>query len=155
MPEFNLRQAPPNPERTKDAIARIGYSLEESIADLIDNSLDAQATDVLIRFIYDRKNIHRIFVVDNGHGMREETLRRAMQFGSTLRHEKTDLGKYGIGLKSASLSQCNQFSVISRVDKEVSGRRWSSDQPRSKSCPQQGQDRRHDLHQSTAGLISL
>jgi len=117
---------PPNPERTKDAFARIGYSLEESVADLIDNSLDAGATDVLIRFIYDRKNVHRIFIVDNGRGMREERLRRAMQFGSTLEHEKTDLGKYGIGLKSASLSQCKQFAVISRVGKEVCGRRWSS-----------------------------
>ena len=117
---------PPDPERTKDAFSRIGYSLEEAIADLIDNSIDAGARDVLIRLVYDRKGIQRIFIVDNGRGMSEEVLRKAMRFGSTLKHEQTDLGKYGIGLKAASLSQCEQFAVITRANGRVSGRRWSS-----------------------------
>ena len=117
---------PPDPERTKEAFSRIGYSFDEAIADLVDNSIDAGATDVLIRLLYDRKNVKRVFVVDNGNGMREETLRRAMQFGSTLRHKRSDLGKYGIGLKSASLSQCDQFSVVTKAGSETSGRRWSS-----------------------------
>lgn len=117
---------PPNPERTKDAFSRIGYSLEEAVADLIDNSIDAGAADVLVRLVYDRKNIHRIFIVDNGHGMKEDILRQAMKFGSTLKHDKTDLGKYGIGLKAASLSQCEQFAVITRSGSELSGRRWST-----------------------------
>jgi hypothetical protein len=117
----------PDPERVKDAFARIGYSLAESIADLIDNSIDAKATDVLVRFLYDRGAVRRVFVVDNGHGMKEEVLRRAMRFGSTLKHEKSDLGKYGIGFKSASLNQCEQFSVISRSYGETSGRRWSAE----------------------------
>ncbi len=110
----------PDPERTKEAFSRIGYSLEEAIADLVDNSVDAGATDVLVRLLYDRKNIRRVFVVDNGRGMSEETLRRAMQFGSTLRHKRNDLGKYGIGLKSASLSQCDQFSVLRRMGAQAS-----------------------------------
>ncbi len=74
----------------------------------------AGATDVLVRLLYDRKSVRRVCIVDNGCGMREETLRRAMQFGSTLKHKKGDLGKYGIGLKSASLSQCEQFAVVTR-----------------------------------------
>lgn len=121
-----VESIPPNPERTKDAFSRIGYSLEESIADLIDNSIDAGASDVLIRLVYDRKRLQRIFVVDNGRGMREVELRHAMQFGSTMKHKKGDLGKYGIGLKAASLSQCEQFAVITRSRGELSGRRWSS-----------------------------
>ena len=69
----------PDPERVKDAFSRIGYSLAESIADLIDNSIDAKATDVLVRFLYDRNAVRRVFVVDNGRGMSEDVLRRAMR----------------------------------------------------------------------------
>src|SRR4051794_35492511 len=83
-----VESTPPDPERTKDAFSRIGYSLEEAIADLVDNSIDAGAKDVLVRFLYDRKSIRRVFIVDNGRGMREETLRDAMRFGSTLKHKK-------------------------------------------------------------------
>ena len=121
-----VESTPPDPRRTKDAFSRIGYSLEEAVADLVDNSIDARATDVLVRFLYDRKSIRRVFIVDNGRGMREETLRDAMRFGSTLKHKKSDLGKYGIGLKSASLSQCEQFAVVTRAGSEISGRRWSA-----------------------------
>lgn len=121
-----VEATPPDPERTKDAFSRIGYSLDEAVADLVDNSIDAEATDVLVRLLYDRKSIRRVFIVDNGRGMHEETLRSAMRFGSTLKHKKSDLGKYGIGLKSASLSQCEKFAVITRTGGEVSGRRWST-----------------------------
>lgn len=121
-----VESIPPDPERTKDAFSRIGYSFEEAISDLVDNSIDAGATDVLIRLLYDRKSIRRVFIVDNGRGMNEETLRSAMRFGSTLKHKKSDLGKYGIGLKSASLSQCEQFAVVTRVGDEISGRRWAA-----------------------------
>lgn len=121
-----VESIPPDPERTKGAFSRIGYSFDEAIADLVDNSVDAGAADVLVRLLYDRKTVRRVYVVDNGHGMRDQTLRSAMQFGSTLKHKKGDLGKYGIGLKSASLSQCEQFAVVTRSGGEVSGRRWAS-----------------------------
>ena len=119
---------PPNPERTKEAFARVGYQLGEAIADLIDNSIDAGAQDVLVRFLYGAKGIRRIFIADNGKGMSDTKLRDAMRFGSTITHSDRDLGKYGIGLKSASLSHCRTFSVITRDStKQVSGRRWSND----------------------------
>ena len=121
-----VESTPPDPERTKDAFSRIGYSFDEAVADIIDNSIDAEATDILVRLLYDRKSIRRVFIVDNGRGMHEETLRSAMRFGSTLKHKKSDLGKYGIGLKSASLSQCEKFAVITCTDGHVSGRRWST-----------------------------
>jgi hypothetical protein len=117
---------PPNSERVKDAFARVGYSIEASIADLIDNSIDAQATEVLVRLIHDGKKVIRIAIADNGRGMTEAILRDAMRFGSTLPHKKEDLGKYGIGLKSASFSQCDEFSVVTRAAGKTAGRRWSS-----------------------------
>lgn len=116
----------PNPERTKHAIARIGYSLEESVADLIDNSVDAKASTVLLRLLRDGERVKRVFIVDDGVGMDSETLHQAMRFGSSLEHKKSDIGKYGYGLKSASLSHCDEFSVITRKNGKTSGRRWSS-----------------------------
>jgi len=119
-------KTPPNPARTKMAFARVGYSLADAVADLVDNSVDAKASTVLVRFLYDRKGVHRVFIVDDGKGMSESVLSQAMQFGSTLPHCSKDLGHYGIGLKAASFSQCSTFSVISNDGQEISGRRWTS-----------------------------
>lgn len=119
-------KTPPNPARTKMAFARVGYSLVEAIADLIDNSVDAKAGTVLVRFLYDKKGVQRIFIADDGKGMSEDVLSHAMQFGSTLPHRAKDLGQYGIGLKAASFSQCSTFSVISNDVREISGRRWTN-----------------------------
>lgn len=127
IPTVGTVEIPANPAGTKMAFARVGYSLEPAIADLIDNSIDAQASDVLVRLVYDRKGVHRVFIVDNGRGMSETLLTQAMQFGAELPHQPKDLGKYGIGLKAASLSQCKVFSVITCSHGNISGRRWSSE----------------------------
>lgn len=117
---------PPDAGGTVDALSRIGYSLEQALADLIDNSVDASATDVLIRFYRDAKMVRRIVIVDNGCGMNDDVLRQAMRFGARQAHRKSDLGKYGIGLKTASLSQCDNFSVISLTEKsQLCARRWT------------------------------
>jgi hypothetical protein len=120
-------KTPPDPSRTKMAFARVGYALPQAIADLIDNSIDAEAKTVLIRFLYDRKGVHRVFIVDDGKGMSEPVLSQAMRFGSTLPHRPEDLGQYGIGLKAASFSQCNTLSVITNSGKEIAGRRWTNE----------------------------
>jgi hypothetical protein len=126
IPTNGTEVIPANPAQTKMAFARVGYSLEPAIADLIDNSIDADAKDVLIRFVYDRKGVQRVFIVDNGNGMSELTLSKAMAFGSELPHKQKHLGKYGIGLKAASFSQCKAFSVISSSNGGIAGRRWSN-----------------------------
>jgi hypothetical protein len=108
-----------------DALARIGYSLHDALADIIDNSVDASARHVLVRFIRDDNSVQRIIVVDDGRGMLESELSRAMVFGSNLDHARSDLGKYGIGLKTASFSQCQTVSVLTSRDGLVSGRRWN------------------------------
>lgn len=116
---------PANAAKVWDAFARVGYSFEQAVADLIDNSIDANATSVLVRFLGDGNSIQRVFIVDDGKGMTEEQLSDAMQFGSDRAHNLKDLGKYGVGLKSASASQCKVLTVVSRQQRHTYGRRLS------------------------------
>lgn len=125
LPSVGYEKNPPDPAGTASVFSRVGHALDEALADLIDNSIDAGARKVLIRFIRDSRGVKRIVIADDGHGMRESELKKAMQFGVRTVHRKSDLGKYGIGLKAASFTQCRSLSVLSRSNGEVSGRRWT------------------------------
>ena len=116
----------PDPEGTIDAIARIGYTLEESLADLIDNALDAEARSVVVRFVRRGDDLQSLIIVDDGEGMTASDLDTAMQFGRRTGKGSSKLGKYGMGLKSASFSQCQAMTVITRSGRQVTGRRWSA-----------------------------
>lgn len=107
------------------AYRNLGYKLSEALADLIDNSIDAEAKHVLIRFIYTPDAVARVIIADDGRGMTESRLKSAMQFGSDEKHASGDLGKYGMGMKTASFSQCKCLSVISRHQKQVAARQWT------------------------------
>ena len=108
------------------AVARYGYSLHHALADLIDNSVDAGASNVTVRFFRDDAAILRIVVADDGRGLDETGLRLAMQFGVQVEHGLADLGKYGLGLKSASLSQAQSVSLVTRNGAGwTGGRRWT------------------------------
>lgn len=120
----------PDAEGVFDAIARIGYEFEHAIADLVDNSVDAGATEVLIRFFYDKKSVYSVAVIDNGIGMGEARIDQAMAFGARTGRADVDLGKYGMGLKSASFSQCDVLTVVSRQRGKVAGRRWTAENVR-------------------------
>jgi len=124
LPAVDTEESPPDPGGMIDALARIGYSLHDALADLIDNSVDASARNVLVRFVRDDQSIQRIVVADDGNGMSDSQLSRAMVFGVNLEHGRTDLGKYGVGLKTASFSQCQEVSVLSTRDGRAGGRRW-------------------------------
>lgn len=119
---------PPKAHTLISATRHIGYSLEAAIADLIDNSIVADARNIDIDFI-DSANPH-IAIIDDGFGMTDDELTSAMQYGSAdparARSEK-DLGRYGLGLKTASMSQCRVMTVISKKDGEISARRWDLD----------------------------
>src|SRR5437763_1879251 len=78
------------------AISRIGYQLQEAFADLIDNSIDAGARNVRVRFFRDGDRLTAIAVADDGSGMDEGTLEEAMRFGSKIKKAEGDLGKYGM-----------------------------------------------------------
>lgn len=106
----------------------IGYSLEAAVADIIDNSIAAGATNISIGF-YPLEDPY-IAILDNGCGMDEAEINTAMQYGSISPLEersKQDLGRFGLGLKTASLSQCRKLTVISKVYETVVARCWDID----------------------------
>jgi len=117
--------------RVVDAFQNIGYSLEAALADLIDNSIDAGASQVLVRFVRTNNELHSLDVVDNGNGMTDVAIDRAMKFGGQRPYQPGDLGMYGMGLKAASLSQADNLTVLSRaVGSEAVGRRWQAKEAR-------------------------
>ena len=117
---------PPHAGKVTDALSRIGYKIEEAIADLIDNCIDAEASKVLVRFVHDGSEIRRIVVADDGRGMDRNQLLGAMQFGSTRDRHGRDLGKFGMGLKTAAFSQGRSLTVVSRKNGGVSACRWTT-----------------------------
>ena len=115
------------PDDRKSALifARLGYSVPEAIADLVDNCIDAKASKVLVRIVRTDEKIQRVIIADNGQGMADGTLLEAMRFGSRTEKSPHALGKYGIGLKAASLSQAKIVTVLSKHKGRYVGRRWT------------------------------
>ena len=98
------------------SLRSIGYSFEAAIADIIDNSISAHASNVHIFFPLNPLDIMAVGILDDGDGMDKEYLFEAMRYGSSASEDKRaedDLGRFGMGLKSASLSQCRILTVVS------------------------------------------
>lgn len=91
----------------------LGYEFAAAIADLIDNSVEAKASTVRVTVEWDGSSSY-VLIADNGEGMRTEQLQEALRFGSERHYEDADLGKFGLGLKTASLSQCLRVTVATR-----------------------------------------
>ncbi|MBG6204672.1 hypothetical protein IWQ48_005841 [Labrenzia sp. EL_13] len=110
-----------------ESLRGIGYSPPAAIADLIDNSIAAGATRVRVDFEW-RGPASIVRISDNGHGMDRKTLVEAMRPAG--RHpfeprEPADLGRFGLGLKTASLSQGSLLAVASRVENSgIEARYW-------------------------------
>ncbi len=114
MPTYEL--ANPNPEFLIKSIAEQGYSLETALADLMDNSITANATRIEVLTKIDEEPF-TLFLSDNGDGMSFESLKRNMQFPSKSPEDSrdpNDLGRFGLGLKTASFSQTRVFTVLTR-----------------------------------------
>lgn len=116
---------PPNARQMIFALRQIGYGFEQAVSDLIDNSIDARAKRVLVRFVHDDEAIVKIQVVDDGHGMTDGKLKEAMRFGAHDDVGGTSLGKFGMGLKVASLSHARTLSVYTKSGGVPAGRRWT------------------------------
>jgi len=118
----------PNVCNLIESLRDIGYSFEVAVADLIDNSITANASEIKI---YSVTNPNFIFcLLDNGVGMSEHELVEAMRLASKNPREKrakSDLGRFGLGLKTASFSQCKRLTAISKKDGIVSARQWDLD----------------------------
>lgn len=92
------------------------HTLPTALADLIDNSLDAGAHHILVRFIRDGTRIVGLRIIDDGRGMSYETIDAAMTYGAKRQYQAGDLGHFGVGLKAASLSQANTLLVWSKAE---------------------------------------
>lgn len=109
--EITLR---PDPKRLIESLRDTGYDFNSAMADVVDNSVDAGATKISIKIEMDREGEIEISIADNGCGMDLETLKDAMTYGSVRNNDPKRLGKFGIGLKTASTAFCRRLSVITR-----------------------------------------
>lgn len=91
-----------------------GYNFGQSVADLVDNSIDAGATCVEIELEFEGKDSW-LMLSDNGSGISKSVLREALRPGAEREYRTDDKGKFGLGLKTASLTHCTKLTVVSRV----------------------------------------
>ena len=111
-----------------ESMRSIGYSFNTAIADLIDNSISADAKHIDINMSFE--NEPSIFILDDGNGMTNIELEEAMRYGSKNpldERDGKDLGRFGLGMKAASLSQCRKLTVISIKDNKFSAFIWDLD----------------------------
>ena len=103
----------------------IGYSFKTALADLVDNSISAHAKNIKI---YALHSTDKLVIFDDGKGMSDKVLMEAMRLGTQKDiREKNDLGRFGLGLKTASFSQCRKLTVFSKDGQSVSGYTWDLD----------------------------
>src|SRR4051812_33285490 len=98
----------PSARRLMASLRDIGYDFPGAVADLIDNSIDADARRVDVTICF-KGEASFIRIADDGHGMTERVLEEAMRFGTDRKYDAHDLGSFGLGLKTASLSQCRKL----------------------------------------------
>jgi hypothetical protein len=109
------KRLPPRPQRLAEIIANTGHTLASAVADIVDNSISADATVIDIDFAEPNSGRGRWLTIrDNGHGMNAGQLDEAMTLGSLVEYEGNSLGKFGYGLKGASWSQARIFTVVTR-----------------------------------------
>lgn len=129
--EYNKAEiAKPNPKSTINSYRSFGYNLSTAIADIIDNSISANANTIKLEYKW-RGQDSFILVSDNGIGMKKEELVMAMTPGSKdpedERSEK-DLGRFGMGLKTASFSQCKRLTCVTKKENFTTIKRcWDID----------------------------
>lgn len=123
------RENIPNAATLIYSMRSIGYDFESAVADIIDNSITANAKIIAMKFPTNQSEDIYLQVIDDGHGMTNEELFEAMRFGSVKNEERSpnDLGRFGLGLKTASISQCKKVTVISKKDDIISGFSWDLD----------------------------
>ena len=120
---------PPSARSLSASLRDLGYSLETAVADIIDNSISAQATsiDIMCDMSFESPVLA---ILDNGTGMSENELLAAMRHGTSgpeIERLRTDLGRFGLGLKTASFSQCRQLTVVSAQGGQLCGAEWDLD----------------------------
>ena len=125
LPAKGTKQIAPDSARLAGALRAIGYKFEHAVADLVDNSINAGAKNIVIRFITEGETLLAFAICDDGRGMDDDTISEAMRFGSKDEYEPDSLGKYGMGLKLASMSHAKVLTLVSRKAGVSEGRRWT------------------------------
>ena len=118
----------PNASRTFKALRSLGYDINSSIADIVDNALTnkVRANDIQVFFNLNKQYEIIARIIDNGCGMSRDELEEAMRIGADAKYESGDLGRFGLGMKTASLSHCNVLTVISKKKNTgLSGFSWN------------------------------
>ncbi|MBP5674719.1 ATP-binding protein [Candidatus Saccharibacteria bacterium] len=109
---MNNENIVPNARNTYFAFRSMGYENKDAVADLIDNSIDAQAKNVWVTV---NDDLNSIFIADDGSGMDENTLVKALTIGGKKDHDtESELGKYGFGLIAGSLSMGKKITIITK-----------------------------------------
>lgn len=124
-----LKANKPTADVLMNSMRAMGYSFEAAIADIVDNSVSAQARNIVLRFPIDPSDCC-VAVCDDGIGMNKKELLDAMKYGSQLKsanRSEDDLGRFGLGMKAASLSQCRRLTVASKKDGKLSAYIWDLD----------------------------
>ena len=143
--------SPPNAAALMQSLRDIGYELDTALADLIDNSITAGASNVDI--IFETLPETKVAIIDNGDGMNKEELIKAMTIGSKsplVERSNKDLGRFGLGLKTASFSQCKRLTVVSKQFEDIWAMCWDLDQVTDTnewSLIQLGQDEISSIYQ--------
>lgn len=107
----------PDASRLIYGLRDTGYDFNTAVADIVDNSIAANATTVNIDIELSSDGEKFVYIGDNGHGMDSETLHSAMRYGAPERENKESLGKFGLGLKTASSSICTKLTVLSKLSR--------------------------------------
>ena len=112
-----IRNAPPKASAMLEALRGLGYSTADALADIVDNSISAGASEVRIDFRWEGGEGAFVSILDNGRGMDDPELEAAMRLGEKSPLDERsgdDLGRFGMGLKTASFSQCRSLTVASK-----------------------------------------
>lgn len=124
------RSAPPRAGAMLEALRGLGYTTASALADVIDNGISAGASNIHVRFDWAGER-SKISILDDGRGMSDSELESAMTLGARNPLEErsaTDLGRFGMGLKTASFSQCRRLTVVSKMlNEQASCLRWDLD----------------------------
>jgi hypothetical protein len=127
---LGYENAPPPADALSESLRGFGYSVETALADIIDNSITAGARNVWIDLALSGSRSF-VRIVEDGRGMDEPTLKDAMRLGSQNPldpRDGSDLGRFGLGLKTASFSQARSLTVASKIAGGATAiRRWDLD----------------------------
>lgn len=113
----SITKTPPA-KRLINSMRSIGYSFSTSLADIIDNSISAKAKNINI-FTDTFIDSPYLEILDDGTGMSYDELINALIFGSEKEYDEDDLGRFGLGLKAASLAQCRKLQVCTKKDGKI------------------------------------